>query len=127
MSAPAKNHLITSLTGHLLLGKPISLPTGGHGVFHSADKTRKPLIQPTIYRNLSIRQANVERVFNAVASGLETAMDIAISTNLSISTVNKALHDLEDWPDGARIARTSSATQKHRFRVLNNSLPTNGK
>ncbi len=107
-----------SLTAHLLFGKPTRLPKG-RVYTHNPDARRLAAITPAqqdnAARSTATRLANVERIFNAVADGVETILTIAVHTELTEVTVQKALHDLEDWPGGPRIVRIKG--RHHKFHV----------
>jgi len=63
------------------------------------------------------KAANIEKVFVAISEGCSTALEIEASVGLSLATVQKALHELEDWIDGPRIVRIRGGTA-HRFEVV---------
>lgn len=63
------------------------------------------------------KAANIEKVFSAIVSGADTALAVADATALSLATVQKALHELEDWLDGPRIVRIRGKVA-HRFEVV---------
>jgi len=107
-----------SLTAHLLFGKPTRLPKG-RIYTHNPDARRLAALtvaqQDNAARSAATKLANIERVFNAIADGVDSIIDISDKTGLSEATVKKLLHELEDWPSGARIVRTKG--QKHQFKV----------
>lgn len=108
-----------SLTATLLFNQPIKLPNGRRRT-HNMDARRRydPTAGRLDYnaRNAATKAANIERVFNAIADGHDTVETILAAVGLSKSTVQKAINNLEDWPGGARIKRTTGRT--HRFVVV---------
>lgn len=107
-----------SLTAHILFSHPTELPKG---------KVRKHRMDPWWHSGTpksvfarehcaAIKAANIEKVFAAIVGGHDTALAIADATALSLATVQKALHELEDWPDNPRIVRIRGAVA-HRFEV----------
>lgn len=103
-----------SLTATLLLGTPIRLPRGRKRLI-SGDKPGKT----ESARNSITRLANVERVFNAIADGHTTICAIEDETGISTVTVQKALHELEDWPGAPRIVRIIAGKhQPHHFQIV---------
>lgn len=103
-----------SLTAHLLLGLPINLPAGQTRVIYMDKKSPY-----TRGHNSATRLTNTEAVFNAIADGFVTIFAIAGGTGLSEVTVKRLIHDLEDWPAGPRIKRTSHGTaHRRRFEVV---------
>lgn len=109
-----------SVTATLLLGLPIriDLPVIGRTI-HTSEKTRcaiKPGQQQGSSWNERTRQANIERVFDAINTGFSTIRAIMDYTELSEATVKKALHELEDWPGNPRI-KHAVIRQKHVFSV----------
>lgn len=114
-----------SLTAMLLTGAPPNLPQGRKRMI-SSDTERKNSVSNTPAhsggeRNQQIKSGNIERVYQAVASGFQTVLTIAEEAGLSISTVNKALHDLEDWLGGGRVQRITSHGNQHRFQIKEQS------
>lgn len=103
-----------SLTAHLLFGKPTRLPKGRVRT-HNPDH-RHP--GANLARNTETRLANVEKVFNAIADGHRSISAIEDATELSRSTVKKALHDLEDWPAGQRVVRIRDGNKPHQFETI---------
>lgn len=107
-----------SLTAHLLFGKPTRLPKG-RIYTHNPDARRISALtaaqQDNAARNTATKMANIERVYNAVADGVTTIIEISDNTGLSEPTVKKLLHELEDWPGGPRIVRTKG--RQHTFCV----------
>lgn len=99
-----------SLTETLLFNKPVRLPNGQR-LTHNMDSRRRYNA-----RNAATKAANIDRVFNAIADGHDTVETILAAVGLSKSTVQKAINNLEDWPGGARIKRTTGRT--HRFVVV---------
>ncbi len=63
------------------------------------------------------KAANIEKVFVAISNRASTALDISDSSGLSLATTQKALHELEDWPESPRIIRTRCG-RAHRFEVV---------
>lgn len=108
-----------SLTAHLLFARPTRLPQG-RVYTHNPDARRLAALtagqQDNAARNTATKQANVERIYNAVAEGAGTFVAISEHTGLSIATVKKLLTELEDWPGGPRVVRTKG--QRHYFKVL---------
>lgn len=111
-----------SLTAHLLFSEPTLLPKG---------KVRKHRMDPWWHSDTpesvfarehcaQTKSANIEKVFDAIVAGADTALAIADASQLSLATVQKALHELEDWPDKPRIVRIRGAVA-HRFRCANDS------
>jgi hypothetical protein len=110
-----------SLTAHILFGKPTQLPKGRVRI-HNPDTrrlmTNAPAREDVCARNTETRLANVEKVFNAIADGHRQIASIIKATSLSQCTVQRALHELEDWPGHARIKRIRNGHQPHEFEPL---------
>lgn len=109
-----------SLTATLLLGHQITLPTGKLRT-HTMERTSWTGLTRAREANASkqeeTRTGNVERVYCAIEAGGKemTILDIVDASLLSISTVKKALAELETDPNGARIVRIRG--KQHRFVV----------
>lgn len=107
-----------NLLAYLERRPPPKIPAG-IGRVHNMDNRGKA-IHPGHIRNAEIsaskRLQNIERVFESIARGVETQLDIADDTGLSNATVQKALHALEDWQGGARIIRRKTSA-RHFFKV----------
>ena len=114
-----------SLTAHILFGRPTRLPAGRIRT-HNPDTRRHAATTPAeidnAARNAETRLANVENVFNAIADGHISTIAIEDATGLSKTTVQKALHELEDWPSGPRIVRIRSSQQAHTFRIYGGQI-----
>ena len=108
-----------SLTAHLLFSLPTTLPKGKVRK-HRMDSWWKSVTIESVFAHEQRAQekaANIEKVFSAISSGADTALAAADATALSLATVQKALHELEDWPDGPRIVRIRGKVA-HRFEVV---------
>ena len=107
-----------SLTAHLLFSHPTTLPKGRVRK-HRMDSWWHSGVPESVFARehcAQIRAANIEKVFAAIVAGADTALAIADATALSLATVQKALHELEDWPDNPRIVRVRGGVA-HRFEV----------
>lgn len=108
-----------SLTAHILFNRNTQLPRGKVRK-HRMDSWWKSGTPESVFAREHCaleKAANIEKVFGAISQGDATALDIADSTGLSMATVQKALHELEDWPDGPRIVRIRGKIA-HRFEVV---------
>ena len=112
-----------SLTATLLLGLPIQYPRGIKRKIYGMR-----LLAPTMPRDLAdmtnaarrdaMRQANIERVYDAIAEGARTAIDCTNATGLSHVTCWKALAQLcaEDDDGHSRVIRVE-INGKHFYEV----------
>ena len=108
-----------SLTAHLLFNKATELPRGKK-ITHRMDSWWKNNTPESVYARECCaleKAANIEKVFSAISQGGSTALEIESSVGLSLATVRKALHELEDWHDGPRIVRIRGG-KSHRFEVV---------
>jgi hypothetical protein len=109
-----------SLTATLLLGHPITLPAGKRRT-HTMERTSwtgaTRQREEHASKQEETRTGNVERVYWVIEAGGKemTILDIVDASLLSISTVKKALTELETDPNGARIVRIKG--KQHRFLV----------
>lgn len=67
--------------------------------------SRRETCSSFVERKKAMKARNIEAVHAAVAAGAKTHAELEDATNLSQSTVKKALYALEEWPGGARISR----------------------
>lgn len=109
-----------SLTAHLLFRHETQLPKG-RIITHNADTKRRPLTAGQIdeaARNRATRMANIERVFNAIASAGKPVgmLELEVETGLTRTTVLNACEELETGEAGQRIVRHRG--RKHMFEVL---------
>lgn len=102
-----------SLTATLLHNQPITLPKGRRRT-HYIEKpaVRQVASKPWVDRGTSAK--NVERAFAAIRAGSLTVSDIHHATGLGKSTVQRAVTQLEEWPEGPRIDRDRSK-RPHKF------------
>ena len=108
-----------SLTAHLLFNRATELPRGVRRT-HRMDSWWKSGTPESIYAREHCaldKAANIEKVFVAISQGVGTALEIESAVGLSLATVQKALHELEDWPDNPRIIRIRGG-KAHRFEVV---------
>ena len=108
-----------SLTSHLLFSLPTTLPKGKVRK-HRMDSWWKSGTPESVYAREHCaleKAANIEKVFAAISQGVGTALEIESAVGLSLATVQKALHELEDWIDGPRIVRIRGKVA-HRFEVV---------
>ena len=108
-----------SLTAHLLFNHKTELPLGVKRThrMHSWWKSGTP---ESVYAREHCaleKAANIEKVFTAISQGSATALEIESAVGLSLATVQKALHELEDWPECPRIIRIRGKVA-HRFEVV---------
>ena len=109
-----------SLTATLLLNQPTTLPAGKRRT-HTMERTSWTGLTRAREANASkqeeTRIGNVERVYWAIEAGGQpmTILEIVDAALISISTVKKALTELETDPNGARIVRIKG--KQHRFVV----------
>lgn len=109
-----------SLTATLLLGQPITLPAGKRRT-HTMERTSwtgaTRQREEHASKQEETRVGNVERVFCAIEAGAQpmTILEIVDAALISISTVKKALTELETDPNGARIVRIKG--KQHRFLI----------
>ena len=108
-----------SLTAHILFNHKTEAPRGNVRK-HRIDSWSKSGTPESVYarehRALE-KAANIEKVFVAISQGVGTALEIVAAVGLSLSTVHKALHELEDLTDGPRIVRIRGG-KAHRFEVV---------
>ena len=108
-----------SLTAHILFNYKTELPRGKVRK-HRMESWWKSGTPESVFARehcAAEKAANIEKVFTAVADGHNTALSIADASGLSLATVQKALHELEDWIEGPRIARIRGKVA-HRFEVV---------
>lgn len=108
-----------SLTAHILFNYKTELPRGKVRK-HRMESWWKSGTPESIFARehcAAEKAANIEKVFTAVADGHNTAVAIANASGLALATVQKALHELEDWLDGPRIVRIRGSVA-HRFEVI---------
>lgn len=108
-----------SLTAHILFNIKTDLPRGNVRK-HRMESWWKSNTPESVFarEHCALKKAaNIEKVFTAVSNGSATALDIADAVGLSLATVQKALHELEDWPDNPRIVRFRGKVA-HRFEVV---------
>ncbi len=105
-----------SLVADILFNRPIALPKGRCRT-HNPDERRRQqqttqAMADNAARNTATKQANIERVYNAIAAGVTTLNQVKAETGLSHTTVCYALKDLEG---AKRITRIKGVV--HRFEV----------
>ena len=108
-----------SLTSHILFNHKTELPSGKVRT-HRMDSWWKSGTPESVYaREHCAREkaANIEKVFVAISKGVSTALEIESAVGLSLATVQKALHELEDWDVGPRIVRIRGGKAR-RFEVV---------
>lgn len=108
-----------SLTAHLLFNHKTELPRG-RGRKHRIDSWWKSGTPESVFareHRAAEKAANIEKVFLSISNGEDTALKIEAAIGLSLATVQKALHELEDWPESPRIVRTRGG-RAHRFEVV---------
>ena len=108
-----------SLTSHLLFSLPTTLPKGQLRKHRMGSWWKSGTPESVVAREHCAleKAANIEKVFVAISQGVGTALEIESIVGLSLATVQKALHELEDWADGPRIVRTKGG-RAHRFEVV---------
>lgn len=105
-----------SLTAHILFAAPTTLLQGQPRT-HRMNGKWVDEIEGTKAVDCKVSAAAVERVFNAVESGLRTTNEIGDKKLISVTVVKRALVALENWPGGPRIRRIKSFPA-HRFEVV---------
>ena len=108
-----------SLTAHILFNHKTELPRGNVRK-HRMDSWWKSGTPESVFAREYCaleKAANIEKVFLAISKGVCTALEIKSAVCLSLATVHKALHELEDWTDGPRIVRIRGG-KAHRFQVV---------
>lgn len=108
-----------SLTAHILFNYKTELPRGKVRK-HRMDSWWKSGTPESVYareHHALEKAANIEKVFVAISQGVCTALEIESAVGLSLATVQKALHELEDWTDGPRLVRIRGG-KAHRFQVV---------
>ena len=110
---------MTSLTAALLFNHPVQLPKGIKRLHRmdSAAEYQRQINDANAARAEATRLANVESVFALVASGVDTIGAIHDEVGLSITTVQKALIELENWIP-PRVVRQRHGHGRHTFRVI---------
>jgi hypothetical protein len=104
-----------SLTAHLLLGKPIIFPKGftrSHRMEREKGSDMKACHVAGLARNERTRAENVERIYQSIANGAETPMQIVDGSGVKLSTVRKGLDDLIF---NRRIYRAKDGNTFHHF------------
>ena len=113
---------MTSLTAYLLSGQVPPRPRGARVRTHTMESkngyTRNQGVIDNAARAEKTRQTNIERVFNAVADGIDNIRDLSIEVGLSITTTQKALIALELEFTPPRVLRIKDGCRPHTFKVI---------
>lgn len=113
---------MTSLTAYLLSGQIPPRPRHARVRTHTMESkngyTRNQGVIDNAARAEKTRLANIERVFNCVADGVETIPEISDTIGLSITTTQKALIALEEEWNPPRVLRIRGHGLRHVFKVI---------
>lgn len=113
---------MTSLIGYLLSGqippRPRNCRVRTHTMESKNGYTRNQGVIDNAARAEKTRQANIERVFNAVADGINNIRDLSFEVGLSITTTQKALIALESEFTPPRVLRIKDGCKPHSFKVI---------
>ncbi len=102
-----------SLTATLLHNHPIALPKGRRRTHYIDKPPARPVVTKT-YIDRGTSAKNVELAFAAIGAGHRTVAAISHATGLGRATIQRAVTQLEEWPDGPRIDRDRSK-RPHKF------------
>lgn len=113
---------MSSLIAYLLSGQIPPRPRHARVRTHTMESkngyTRSNGSNANADRAKKARLANIERVFNAVAEGIDNIRDLSIEVGLSVTTTQNALIALEEEFNPPRVLRIRDGCKPNIFKVI---------